>query len=480
MLFEDTRLHSKFDFGQTLDDGSATITALCQEIIEKSSQILDMLENNEPILLHHQNISGDKIFVPNELYNSEDLFNRDYISIQNIVYRKTKVDIGTHTALSFHLKALGVSEPTKGTNQYKHYLQLLYFFYMMRYFVYPNNNFFLMLKEKHRSTYFVPNDRANGGKYWHFIFQNLFDDPNSFLYYVQCDKYFSTLISNLVNILETKINETQDINQNTHNARKIRTFIHEITKISITPTQKPDPIEQMINAAYQYQMLAYSGDMIKNLDDKTNPFRFEELEYEPLSEWKNRLVQISDIESFLKETNTIIFCRQEKKDYKRPEKMIRGNAFSFIHEIIQYDQALAENNYPRLFTKEIGKDIVIQADYIALLVKTYLDCNINMKMEFTIGGKWKTSQSLQRALSIRQTNSKMLATDLAVRLFVVAFHSEYLNAYAGHGYYYPLFKCIYLQHYLLLQESVYAVFSGINYNTWTDRIKSLLNLIDQI
>lgn len=469
MLFVDPKLHSKYDFGNEIDDASANIAALSKEIADKSTMIFNMLEKNIPIELFHHDINDKEMFVSNTL--SPELYDRDYISIQNILYRKTKEPGDTHTAISFHLDAMGIKIPSKTSKEYKKYLQLLYFFYMLRYFVFQNENIFLILKEKRRSTYFVPNTRADGGNYWYFILCNLFDDEILAEGYAQRDICFSAAISLLANKLEQLISEKKHLDENLACAEKIRHLISEIAEIKPERPENEDSVEQMLDMAYQYQMLAYSGDMVKNLGEGKSPFCFKELEYEIDMTWKKILIMESEVDAFLKDRHIIEFCRQEEILDERPEKKARGNAFSFVKEVMAYDQELEDNGQQRLFTKSSNGNVFIQKDLLAIIVKTYLDCEEDMKMIFPSGEDWKQKQRLQRALASKQT----AVTDLAMRLFVVAFHSEYLNVYAGHGYYYPLFKCIYLAHYLLLQEMVYAVFMGEDRGIWARRMYFLLD-----
>lgn len=472
MLFESEKLHSMYDFGNEPQADYGSISSLCKEISRVSSLINVMLEAKEVVCLSHGDITNsNKKISPGILIG--DVLERDEISLQNIVYRDPRNRDDKHTAISYHLQDMGISEPPVGTNNYYKYLQLLYFFYMMRYFVYPQENLFLILKEKRRSTYFVPDKRAAGGDYWYFIISNLLDDRDSALAYLQRDVCFTTTISSLATKLEETINEEKYIDDNEDEAKRIRNIISEVASIPIENNEDEDPIEQALDMAYQYQMLAYSGDMIKNLGGDKNPFQFGELEYELPSEWKHRYIRADEIENFMKERETLVFCFQEDKDYVRPEKYIRRNAFLFVKQLIAYDDSLAQSGQLRLFTIESNKDIFISADVVAIIVKTFLDIDEKLKMIYTNGYDWKQKQSLQRALSTKKT----LITDLAIRLFVVAFHSEYLNVYQGYGYYYPLFKCIYLNQYLLLQEMVFASFSGNDCGVWARRLKILLEKI---
>ncbi len=476
MLFVDKKLQSIYDFGNVATEPSLSVSSLCKEIVRVTDLIVEMVEAGQSVRLCHGDLSTHEKFISAQNIDKSVLNDRDEISLQSILYRKSNKPDDSHTAISTHLKEMGLLEPCPGTASYFKYLQLLYFFYMMKFLVYPGDNIFALLKEKRRSTYFVPDRRAAGGNYWYFILSNLFDDTEAATIYSLHDLSFTARISSLVITLKEKINKDNDMYRNNDAAKKIRDIISQAESICAEEETLGDPVEQMLNIAYQYQMLAYSGDMIKNLDEEKNPFQFGELEFELPSLWQQRHIKVSEIESFMKERDTLIFCFQEEKDYVRPEKSIRGNAFEFVHELIVYDQSLADGGQPRLFTQEEDGDVYIPADWAALIVKTYLDVDENLKMIYRNGSNWKTEQNLQRALSSKTA----LATDLAMRLFVVAFHSEYLNAHCGYGYYEPLFKCVYLKQYLLLQEAVYVSFSGNCTNTWTLRLRTLQERISNL
>lgn len=294
------------------------------------------------------------------------------------------------------------------------------------------------------------------------------------------DLGFSARISSLVITLEEKISEKNTHSQNIDAAEKIESIIARFNSESEVKTYATlcNPVVQMMEIAYRYHMLAYSGDMIKNLGGEHSPFRFDELEFELPLTWQNRLIKLSEIQEFFKEEDTLTFCFQKKMDCPRPEKAIRGNAFSFVSNLIEFEQSLIEDGQQRLFTVAYNNEIYIPADRAALIVKTYLDLDLQekLKMKYYNGSDWKSEQSLKRALS----PANKLATDLAMRLFIVAFHSEYLNAHQGYGYYWPLFKCIYLSQYLLLQKIVFACFSGVNQEEWIRRFKDIQDNISRI
>jgi hypothetical protein len=142
---------------------------------------------------------------------------------------------------------------------------------------------------------------------------------------------------------------------------------------------------------------------------------------------------------------------------------------NFLSEILQYDRNIANIYGNGLFTEtEEDGETVILAEYLALLVKTYFDLDtVSMEMLFhNISKKWKDSQSLHRMLG-------NIPNDLSLRLFVVAFHSEYLSNKVGDGYYYPLFRCIHLNNYIFVQRVMYETFNMIDSSTWIPFLKEI-------
>lgn len=470
MLFASEWLHSKYDFGNKVDDASVSISSLSKEIAKVSSRIFDMIDEGKRVAFYHHDLQDHEIFVQTSVDDS--LKERDYVAIQNILYRNPQSG-DRHTAISTHLSELGISDPTGNLEDKKKYLQLLYFFYMLRYFAFPDFNVFHLFQEKRRSTYFSPNSAA-GGEYLHFIMSNLFDEKPVAVEYLRRDKQIAIALNCIADDLERAISEKYDMADNEARAREIRRVINYICNTTPEYRTTGNPIDRMLDIVYQYQMLAYSGDMLKNLEETANPYYFKELEYDIDRNWKNRLLKTSEVDAFLQEPDTLEFCRQEIITDERPEKKARGNPFEFVHTVIAYDQFVADNGHKRLFTKEVDGQLVIPADIAAIIVRTYFDCNSDLLMVFRSNRNWKEKQKLRRALSINIESVE----DLAMRQFVVAFHSEYLNTYAGHGYYYALFKPIYLQRYKLLQEMVYSVYSEPSRESWSYRMLQLLKIID--
>ncbi len=362
--------------------------------------------------------------------------------------------------------------PEAGTYKFKEYLQLLYFFYMMRYYAFDDDSFFRVFKVgREPSSEMSSVEGTSQGKYLWFIIENMMDDKKSCEEYIAQDYGYSKLIS----IITDKINSyisVSSLYENETRSLKIDEVINGCVRV------KPHEwtggiIIRAMDAIYQYQMLGYSRDMIRNLTDKESPFCFPELDIEaPLERWSRRSIKYGQIEEFLKEKDVALFCKQ-KTNIDRPDKALRNGPTEAVKYIFKEDQK--RESY--LFVKNNQDGIPeISALTVALIAKTYLDlANEKILVDIKKRTGWSHSIIFNNALAAADGIGKSkIAADIAFRLFVVAFNSEYLNVTEGHGYWPVLFKPIYLRQYVYVQKCVYYSFSGHNPNEWRDRLHYII------
>lgn len=126
MLFNKKELQSNFDIGQNLFDEQANINCLAEEII----RVTDLISSIEGrIVCRHTDQNGKEVFI-DKANIDEATWNRGKEEIKQILIRKDK----SKFALNNRLENFEVHEP-EDSNEYKRYLQVLYFFYMMNYFL---------------------------------------------------------------------------------------------------------------------------------------------------------------------------------------------------------------------------------------------------------------------------------------------------------------------------------------------------------
>ena len=309
----------------------------------------------------------------------------------------------------------------------------------------------------------------NNSGLW-FILANLMDNNTSCKKFIGQDIGYTGLISVITNKIDGLFSEA--------NISKSEEMAQEIEKVidgcnGVPPREwHGGIILRAMDAVYQYQMLGYSRDMIRNLSGRERPFDFQELEVKaPLEKWKNRFLEYSQLDDFLKEKEVAFFCKQDTKS-PRPDKALRNGPTEIVKYVFRED--MKQDNHLFIQDNEEGKPR-ISALNAAVIARAYLDLTkekvlVDIKK---ING-WDHDVAFKNALISSNGEGRLgLAADLAYRLFIVAFHSEYMNTTDGHGYW-SVFNSIYLRRYLYVQKCVNIAFSGCNPNEWRDRLHYLI------
>lgn len=167
MLFTNEMLQSNFDIGQNLSDEQANFNFLAEEIKKVTESILNM---EERLICRHTDQNGKEIFI-DKVNIDEATWNRSKEEIKQILRRKDQ----NRFALNNRLEAFGIYEPNE-LLEYKKYLQLLYFFYMMNYFIFPKGNIFKSLSLENMDFKKSYEEGAIEGNYLSFVISNLLDE----------------------------------------------------------------------------------------------------------------------------------------------------------------------------------------------------------------------------------------------------------------------------------------------------------------
>ena len=131
-----TELQSNFDIGKDLSNEQANINYLAEEIIRITEKIYNI---EGKIVCRHRDQNNREVFV-DRVSIDEATWDRGKEEIKQILVRNDK----SRFALNNRLKVFGVYEPSESL-EYKKYLQVLYFFYIMNYFIFPKENIFKSL-----------------------------------------------------------------------------------------------------------------------------------------------------------------------------------------------------------------------------------------------------------------------------------------------------------------------------------------------
>lgn len=425
MLFENSVLKSKYDFGNELPDKLSNLTSLAKEIYKQTDLIYSLYEEGEIIYFHHTDNNGNNIIVDfNQV--SEKTWSRDVAEIKEILYRleSSEGKDQPQFSISKSLKKMNVYEP-EDFNDYKNYLQVLYFFYMMNYFAFPNVNIFKKLSDHNMNYNSSYDEGTTGGIYLSFIAANIFDNQetlNEFITETNSLNEIQECLAECLKYVYTEYNISNEI-------------VYKFNDFKSKPSSENSVIKSFIYFIYSYAMKSYCYDLLNNLNEEDNIFYFDELDIPPFDDWKTRYIDVENINEFLNENQVYWFCKQviSKIESRDKHKFLESNAVKFLKEFIKYDQQWTDifNANEGIFIEIREGKQMIYALRIACIIKTYNDLINKQKIRIISGIKNK-QQPLRTILS---NNVDIYPATLAIRYFILACHSQYLNAIMNHEEY---------------------------------------------
>ena len=489
MLFTNDELKSIYDFEHNPDeipDDKANIVALGNEIEHITDELNKIIDDNIAHKKKGEPTTTIKVKIPDSLGNpifiDENKFYNSNTAGQKIVAK----ELYQSRPIPKRLEKLGISPPNEGTPDYKRYLQILYFFYMAQNVIFQDQNFLLVL-DNYRTTELSPVQRAPFGKYSFFILNNVLENDAVYKRYVHRDEWLSKIEWAIVGCLEELFSD-KNLYKSESLEISVQNIINSAKGMTVKQFAETNLLDRVAAWMYQYTIVAYATDMIKNLCPENRPFQFSEnvFPHDPIWETKKRIVtpgqKSEDICKFLLNKDCLQFCKQDTVK-NSPADEAKGKAYSFVHEFIEYDRTTIRNQIGHSMFVEIDEKGVetITELYIALIVKTFIDISKNKQNLYTkvpktsIGDriiKWKDSQNLSRNLSAK-------GTDLAMRLFVVALRSEQRNTLQGFGSYY-LFQRTDLKIYSLTQLIKQAIYETGNPDDWAYRSLEILSALQEL
>jgi len=499
MLFINDELKSVYDFEHDPDeipDSMANLTALAQEIKRVIDNLCDIISENdekrkrskegrEPltkIVINCTDNLGNPIAInPQKFYSSNIAEQSDIVKA-----------LQPSQTIQQHLIQFGINSPSKDTPDFKRYLQLLYFFYMTKNVIFQDDNF--LPDFKRTTSELSPVDRASSGKYSYFILNNVLENDAVFRRYNHCDERLSSIEWEIVQYLDELLSMDNSPSENESVAISIQRIIDSVRKMPTGPSVESNPLNKMAKWAYRLTAVAYAEDMLKNLDPKKYPFKFPEIEIRLNSIWMGKKLTVTpgtmseDIREFLREKDSIRFCKQIDIVKNSPSDETKGNAYDYVQDFIEYDRTSIRNQIGHSLyveTDDTGVETV-PAPIVALIVKTFIDID-NSKMDLYMlvkevqksRRKWTDSRRLISRLSATDQTFSGKAADLAMRLFLVALNSELMNIKHGSGYYY-FFDRSALNSYRLEQKIRLAIYETNNPYDWEYRSQKTLDALKKL
>lgn len=416
MLFTNEMLQSNFDIGQNLSDEQANFNFLAEEIKKVTESILNM---EERLICRHTDQNGKEIFI-DKVNIDEATWNRSKEEIKQILRRKDQ----NRFALNNRLEVFGVYEPTESL-EYKKYLQVLYFFYMMNYFIFPKENIFKSLSLENVDYKKSYEEGALKGNHLSFIVLNLFDDEEAFYYFCNTNNKFNNISYQIEKLIENMAYKRFDLASNNKLENIIENIIYE-NQIEVKE-YNVNPIIQLVEHCNQYNRLVYSVDLLNNLDNNFQElFYTEEFEILPPDIWKNMHISLEDLNEFLMSDDLFYFCKQTigKIESKQRHNFLNSNAVKFLRNAIEYDKQWIDifDENEGLYIEKIDDKYTIYPLKVAIFLRTYDELTNKRKVKILSGNK--KSQLLKSLLT---NNNDPFPQSLPMQIFNLVCHFQYDN-----------------------------------------------------
>ena len=417
MLFNNKELQSNFDIGKDLSNEHANINCLAEEIIRITEKIYNI---EGKIVCRHKDQNNREVFV-DRVSIDEATWDRGKEEIKQILVRNDK----NRFALNNRLEAFGVYEPSESL-EYKKYLQVLYFFYMMNYFIFPKENIFKSLSLENVDYKKSYEEGALKGNHLSFIVLNLFDDEEAFYYFCNTNNKFNNISYQIEKLIENMVYKKFDLASNNKLESIIENIIYE-NQIEVKE-YNINPIIQLVEHCNQYNHLVYCVDLLSNLNDDNlyNLFYTEELEILPPDIWKNMYISLEDLDEFLMRDDLFYFCKQTigKIESKQRHNFLNSNAVKFLKNVIEYDKQwidiFGENE--GLYIEKIDDKYTIYPLKVGIFLRTYDELTNKRKVKILSGNK--KSQLLKTLLT---TTNDPFPQSLPMHLFNLICHFQYDN-----------------------------------------------------
>lgn len=416
MLFNNKELQSNFDIGKDLSNEQANINYLAEEIIRITEKIYNI---EGKIVCRHRDQNNREVFI-DRVSIDEATWDRGKEEIKQILVRNDK----SRFALNNRLKVFGVYEPSESL-EYKKYLQVLYFFYIMNYFIFPKENIFKSLSLENVDYKKSYEEGALKGNHLSFIVLNLFDDEEAFYYFCNTNNKFNNISYQIEKLIENMAYKRFDLASNDKLESIIENIIYE-NQIEVKG-YNVNPIIQLVEHCNQYNRLVYSVDLLNNLDNNFQElFYTEEFEILPPDIWKNMHISLEDLNEFLMSDDLFYFCKQTigKIESKQRHNFLNSNAVKFLRNAIEYDKQWIDtfDENEGLYIEKIDDKYTIYPLKVAIFLRTYDELTNKRKVKILSGNK--KSQLLKSLLT---NNNDPFPQSLPMQIFSLVCHFQYDN-----------------------------------------------------
>lgn len=399
-----------------MPDEQANINCLAEEIIRITEKIYNI---EGKIVCRHRDQNNREVFV-DRVSIDEATWDRGKEEIKQILVKNDK----SRFALNNRLEVFGVYEPSESL-EYKKYLQVLYFFYIMNYFIFPKENIFKSLSLENVDYKKSYEEGALKGNHLSFIVLNLFDDEEAFYYFCNTNNEFNNISYQIEKLIENMAYKRFYLASNDKLESIIENIIYE-NQIEVKG-YNVNPIIQLVEHCNQYNRLVYSVDLLNNLDNNFQElFYTEEFEILPPDIWKNMHISLEDLNEFLMSDDLFYFCKQTigKIESKQRHNFLNSNAVKFLRNAIEYDKQWIDtfDENEGLYIEKIDDKYTIYPLKVAIFLRTYDELTNKRKVKILSGNK--KSQLLKSLLT---NNNDPFPQSLPMQIFSLVCHFQYDN-----------------------------------------------------
>lgn len=344
MLFDLYELKSRYELEYELGDYDANLNILSKEIFNITSKLYSLYIEKEVVRFHHKANNNRDVYV--DFQNvSENTWFRSEAEIKEILYRpKVKGQFQKQFSINKGLEYFGVKEPIDEKDN-KKYLQLMYLFYIVNYFAFPNKNIFKMLSKNHKSYLTTYDEGLEQGVYLSFILANLLNGK-----YLYQFVYKMKEMSQLMDMVSQRLLDIDYQHEYKRTYDYFETAIqNSIKNIEDVNDNFEGVVEDAIDYFHHYAMHSYTQDLLLNLIQNEDMFRFNQLEVKPYESWKQKYVSLDGLDDFLYSDEVYSFCRQTKNKIEVRDKIkfIQSASVNFLKKLIDYDREWMESGYEK-------------------------------------------------------------------------------------------------------------------------------------
>lgn len=492
MLFANDELKSEFDYGNSLRPEMLSIDALASEIcrVQKLLEDIYQLAEGKQRIIHFENPNQNGKAISIRYDDIKDSFkDRSINDIRNILVRDYGNNDSDHYSIANQLLRLGIQKPTED-DQLSDYLQLLYFLYMTTNVVFPSSEVLgrLISLENHFTTESIPIPGASEGEVLAFIKNSIENTPS----FKKDEDILTALLDNTIDHFIESVIGLERLFPVDIGYFPIEDYSLILTKSKQyvdTRTENKDysffnslfPSQKLLFLIERYTRRSDATEVLNNLFTLIDPSHdnnklfsvdMEDSEYPLPPQWKERFINIKELNDFLRERELLCFCEQKKLSSKElsraASESTQKNLKDFVIHFIGYNTAIVNT-----FTKpqENGDESQIYAPFVACIARTYRAIRENkVRIVLTIKGQKKNNEmSLKGALKTKDDIPRMIPYKIAMVICETIYQQCTHPTYSTY-YWYMNVK---MQTYIYIQKVLLYIFETRDISFWIRYLKLL-------